>query len=119
MLTRWLIQEWIAQWLGLRDRLRDTPREADGWWLSIRERILRFMVSRYLDDPVNPTDPEAHAGAMSGQTTPPPIPEEHRREFCRAAASSAYGPRRCAEMEEKLRSVSRLNESKRARWRFL
>ena len=124
MVMHWLIQEWIAQWLGLRDRLRTEPRQHDAWWLSIRERILRFMVSRYLDDPVNPTDasrstdPEMHARAMSGEITPPPIAQEHRRDFCRAVASNAYGPRKCAEMEEKLRSVRRVNEGKRGRWRW-
>ncbi len=115
MVMRWLIQEWIAQWLGLRDRLRNEPSRQDAWWFSIRERILRFMVSRYLDEPA---DPEGHARMMSGQT-PPPIPSEQRRTFCRAAASNAYGPRKCAEMEEKLRSVRRVNEQKRARWRWL
>lgn len=115
MVMRWLIQEWIAQWLGLRDRLRSEPRQQDAWWLSIRERILRFMVSRYLDDP---QDPDEHVQAMSGQT-PPPFPTEYRRTFCRAAASDAYGPRKCVEMEEKLRSVRRVNEFKRARWRWL
>lgn len=115
MVMRWLIQEWIAQWLGLRDRLRDEPRGHDAWWLSIRERILRFMVSRYLDEPA---DPEEHARAMSGQT-PPPIPAEQRRTFCRAAASNAYGPRTCVELEGKLRSLRRVNENKRPRWRWL
>ena len=30
MVMRWLIQEWIAQWLGLRDRLRRVNCDALG-----------------------------------------------------------------------------------------
>jgi hypothetical protein len=115
MVMRWLIQEWIAQWLGLRDRLRDSKHESDGWWLSIRERILRFMVSRYIDDPA---DVESHARAMTGEH-PGVTPAEQRRTFCRVAASNAYGPRKCVELEAKLRSVRRVNESKQPRWRWL
>ena len=119
MLTRWLIQEWIAQWLGLRDRLREPTHDGDAWWLSIRERILRYMVSRYLDDPQNPdghTLPHSH---RESDQMPPPLPLEHRRTFCRVKTPEHHPPRTCADLKVKLRSVSRINVEKRPRWRWL
>ncbi|HMN40586.1 MAG TPA: hypothetical protein PKE29_07040 [Phycisphaerales bacterium] len=114
MVMRSVIQEWIAQWLGLRDRLRHPQAEPDGWWLGIRERILRFLVSRYVHD-----DHLADGVASdASRRTPPPIPIEHRRTYCRV--SPEYRPpRTCCDMQGKLRSVSRINATKRRRWRLL
>ena len=128
MVVRCLIQEWIAQWLGLRDRLRAAPVDQDTWWLGIRERILRFMVSRYIDE--HPEDlghaenteaarAELHAlDRPPHPPLPPPIPLEARRTYCRVTAEH-HPPRTCVDMQGKLRSVSRINEDKRPRWRWL
>ncbi len=119
MVMRWLIQEWIAQWLGLRDRLRAAPADHETWWLGIRERILRFMVSRYIDD-----QPEGNARADAAREElhaighPPSMPAEARPTYCRVIPEY-HPPRTCADMQWKLKSVSRINENKRARWRWL
>ena len=119
MVMRWLIQEWIAQWLGLRDRLSAAPGDQDAWWLGIRERILRFMVSRYIDaeteHAANSDAPRAEPHAIDH---PPSIPAEQRRTYCRVIAEHCP-PRTCAAMQGKLKSVRRINETKLARWRWL
>ncbi len=117
MVMHWIIQEWIAQWLGVRDRLR-TPRDradqADGWWLGIRERILRFLVSRYVDEAEGDDDRER---PPFHESSPPPIPLERRRVYCRVTPED-HPPRTCADMQGKLRRVSRINANKRWRWRL-
>ena len=111
MVLPWLIQEWIARWLGLRDRLRDRA-DPDTWWLGIRERILRFLVSRYVEE-------ERRVEAdITDPLKPPPLPLEYRRTCCRAEPED-HPPRRCADMADKLHSVSRINETKHPRWRWL
>jgi hypothetical protein len=112
MVMHWISQEWIAQWLGVRDRLRRQDPEADAWWLGIRERILRFLVSRYVDSP------EEQAEVKPLPRVRAPLPMEQRRTYCRVRPEE-HPPRRCADMTGKLRSVSRINASKRRRWRLL
>ena len=108
MVMRWLIQEWIAQLLGLRVRLRRGP-EPDSWWLQIRERIVGFLVSRYADRPE--TEREGAQDAPAGP------PDEERPSFCLVTPGD-HPPRKCADMTRRLRSVSRINQAKRPRWRW-
>jgi hypothetical protein len=116
MVMRWLIQEWIAQWLGLRERLRDGTAGPDSWWMGIRERILRFMVSRYIDEGPNPGEEAREMMPMTGED-PRAVPMEQRRTFCRVKPED-HPPRKCADLQGKLRSVSAINQHKRARWRW-
>ena len=111
MALPWLIlHEWIAQWLGLRDRLKSGDAGPDGWWLGIRERILRFLLARYIEDGATAPPPLP--------TKPPPLPLEARRTFCRVQAEE-HPPRKCDDLAGRLRSLHSANADKRARWRWL
>lgn len=110
MALPWLIlHEWISQWLRLRDRLESTDAGPDRWWLGIRERILRFLLARYI--------PEDGADKPADPTRPPPIPPEARRTFCRVKAED-HPPRKCEDMAAILQSLHAANADKRERWRW-
>jgi hypothetical protein len=112
MALPWLIlQEWISQWLGMRDRLSRGEAGPDSWWLNIRERILRFLLSRYIENDEATSPPPL-------PMRPPPLPMEARRTYCRVKAED-HPPRTCSDMAGRLRSVHAINKHKRARWRFL
>jgi len=107
MVMRWLIQEWIAQLLGLMRR-PDRTTGPDSWWLGIRGRILRFLVTRYADEPA----PEGHEAAA------PPAEMRERETYC--IVEPEHHPARArSDLATKLRSVGRINRSKGPRWRWL
>ena len=117
MVMQWLMQHWMAQLLGVRARLGSPDLGAsDRWWLSVRERILAFLVSRYA---LSPPEQESEAAPLAmPSTTGRSVGAEWTGEKD-GDPSGAYPPRRAKELTERLTSVRRVNVAKRARWRWL
>lgn len=108
MMLRLLIQEWIAQLLYARERLRSSGPEPDAWHLHIRARILRFLVGRYRYVEEAPVRSAPSVGArMAKYRVPLPelIPEDRP-------------PRQRSDLRPLLADIRRMNTRPPRRWRW-
>lgn len=108
MALMWLIHEWLLRLTTIRTRLREDARDSQAWMLRIHARILRFLVNRYDAGPG--ARPEQDRECLPLETT------QHRT-FC-IVTPEDHPPRRRSDLGHLLRSVHRINQAKRPRWRW-
>lgn len=115
MVKSWLIAEWVRRLAAVRREASSRELDShDAWLLSIRERILRFLVSRYRH-PVLGADEDPYAGV-----------ERHSyAEYIKPAGEDLVPedrpPRGRDELRPLVADVARANARQRARgrWRWL
>jgi hypothetical protein len=103
-----LIVEWTLRRARLRGRAAD-PLQAHAWLLSIRIRILSFLLARY------------GPGAASERLIPGPrayLRQVSPVTFCIVEAPAESPPRPRRLLAPKLREIARCNAASRRRWRF-
>lgn len=118
MVMHWIIHEWIARLMLLRERLREHfaagsvaggERESDAWYLIIRARILAFLVQRYRELPME-TEVRGQSATESERVGEMPT-------FCAVLPEDAP-PRKREDLGRLLRSIRARNEASRPRWRW-
>ena len=120
MVMHWIIHEWIARLMLLRERLREHMGaggaaggggEADAWFLILRARILAFLVQRYRDLPME-SEERGQESPRQGEAGTGSMPT-----FCAVLPEDAP-PRKRDDLGRLLRSIRARNEASRPRWRW-